>query len=55
MQQKAAIKLMQPSEFGGVPWAFLRTEGVEITFREFMARMGVVMFETHCIVQEKSF
>ena len=26
-----------------------RNEGVELTFGEFPLRMGVIMFETHCI------
>ena len=25
-----------------------RTEVVELTFREFLVRMGVIIFETHC-------
>ena len=25
------------------------TEAVELTFREFLVRMGVIIFETHCI------
>ena len=32
-----------------IAWKRPRNEGVEITFREFLVRMGVIMFETHCI------
>ena len=41
--------------FVGVSWAFSRNEGVEFTFREFLVRMGVITFETHCTLLKSSF
>ena len=35
----------------GVTWAFPRNEGGQFAFREFLVRMGAIVFETHCIIQ----
>ena len=46
---KIVWKLSLPFPCVGVSWAVPRNEGVQFTFREDPVRMGVIIFETHCI------
>ena len=39
----------RPPQWVETPTKPPRNEGVQLTFREFPVRMGVIMFVTHCI------